>query len=127
MSDKLPAFTVEQRDQVKKLSSIGAFEIVFENEEIVVYAMCEPKDDEEAAPFSESTQTRIFEEVVRANLLEVITNAANELVDNAEGRGEARGKLFAISGYLRELAGLAEKAAAKMGHGHISISTKTVR
>ena len=44
MSDKLPAFTVEQRDQLIKLSKVGAFEIDFEKEGIVVYAMCEPND-----------------------------------------------------------------------------------
>jgi hypothetical protein len=128
MSDKLPAFTVEQRDQVKKLSKVGAFEIRFENEQIVVYAMCEPKnEEEEEAPLIEGVQPRIFEEVVRANLLEVITDAANELVDNAEDRDEAREKLFVISGHLRELAGLAENAAAKMGRKDAFIRTKTVR
>jgi len=65
----------------------------------------------------------MLEEVVRANFLEVITKAASELVENAEDRDEAREKLFAISGYLRELAGLAEKAAAKLGRKCVPIST----
>jgi len=123
MSDKLPAFTVEQRDQVIKLSKVGAFEIDFENEEIVVYAMCEPSDAEKKPPLIEGAQQRILEEVVRVNFLEVITNAANELVYNAEDRVE----LCAISGRLKELAGLDEKAARKMRRKYMPIVAKTRR
>ena len=123
MSDKLPAFTVEQRDQVIKLSKVGAFEINFENEEIVVYAMCEPNDAEKKPPLIEGAQQRILEEVVRVNFLEVITNAANELVYDAEDHVE----LFAISGHLKELAGLDEKAARKMRHRYMPIEAKTRR
>ena len=123
MSDKLPAFTVEQRDQVIKLSKVGAFEINFENEEIVVYAMCEPNDAEKGPPLIAGVQQRILEEVVRVNFLEAIMNAANEMAYNAEARVE----LFAISGHLKELAGLDEKAARKMRRKYIPIEAKTRR
>src|SRR5262245_20491677 len=100
MSDKLHAFTAEQRDQVIKLSKVGAFEINFENEDIVVYAMCEPNNAEKEPPLIEGAQQRVLEEVVRVNFLEVITNAANESVNNTEDRVE----LLAISWHLKELA-----------------------
>jgi len=100
MSDKLPAFTAEQRDQVIKLSQVGAFEINFENEEIVVYAMCEPNNAEREPLSIEGAQQRILEEVVRVNFLDVITNAADGLIYTPEDRVEQ----FAISWHLKELA-----------------------
>ena len=111
MSDKLPAFTVEQRDQVIKLSKVGAFEINFENEEIVVYAMCEPNDAEKEIPLIDGAQRRILEEVVRVNFLEVITTAASELVYNAEDRVEQ----FAISWRLKELEDWMKKRRGRCG------------
>lgn len=56
----------------------------------------------------------------------MFTIAASELVENAEDRNDAGENLFAISGYLRELAGLAEEAVAKVGKKYVPISAKTV-
>jgi hypothetical protein len=116
MLDSFPALSAEERDQLKALFCKSIFEIDLEGDDLVFYAECEPPLEEMIAELEENRRLlHKVEEIARVPFQEVVSHAVAFAVDDTVDPDEARSALFAISGRLREMAGLVEREALLLG------------
>jgi hypothetical protein len=108
------ALTVEEYDQVKALFAKGIFDLELEGEDLVLYAECVMEPEDISSDLSQFLANAVLVKAIgRVTLKTVIANSIQSATDEKDDEA-SRDALFAISGRLRELAGLVEQEAVKL-------------